>query len=576
MDFWKKVSLRKKITGIVFILVFFSFTINTLLSVNQLTKTMSKDLVREMKGTAILTAMHLDGQDVSDLSKVKGEKNPNFMEIQKRLDKLQQEQGTISWIYIWEMKNNQIRTTGFTSNLNEIYKPGAVFEDVADIHKKAAEKAISTEKPQVTENFKDSYGEWRTAFVPLKDKSGAITSVLAIDYSANFIKENIIKNVINQIVIAIVELFIVLGILFFLIRQIFKPVVSVVEIAEKIAKGNLEETNLIIKNEDEVGKLQQSIGIMTHNLRNMIINIRGTSDHLASLSEEMSANVSESAERTIKLTGNLQQVTTGAHNSLNIMEETSKAIHDSSQGIQSIAESASSVSESSAETSQEAQQGNEIIQKLMKQMVVIEDSVENISSKVQQLNENSLQINNIVNIITEIADQTNLLALNAAIEAARAGEHGKGFAVVASEVKKLAEQSGNSAGQIKELLQIIQTDSQQSVEAMQTGITQLEVGMRYTNETGEVFEQILHSTGQVASQIQEVSASTEQLSAFSEEINASIQEMKEVSNQSSKFAQQVTKEQESQLASIEELKAATESLETTAEELQVMINNFKL
>lgn len=113
------------------------------------------------------------------------------------------------------------------------------------------------------------------------------------------------------------------------------------------------------------------------------------------------------------------------------------------KGIQQLASTTAAVSELAIETNSEAKKGNDSLHRVISQMTTINTAVLESASVVKNLDGHSIEIGNIIGIITDIAEQTNLLALNAAIEAARAGDHGRGFAVVADEVKKLAEQSKN-------------------------------------------------------------------------------------------------------------------------------------
>jgi methyl-accepting chemotaxis protein len=104
------------------------------------------------------------------------------------------------------------------------------------------------------------------------------------------------------------------------------------------------------------------------------------------------------------------------------------------------------------------------------------------------LSEQTSQIGNITNLVSELASQTNLLALNAAVEAARAGEHGKGFAVVAAEIRKLADQSKKSAERINTLVLDIQNATNATVMATEEGTKTVEQGTYQTHRTAEVFE----------------------------------------------------------------------------------------
>jgi methyl-accepting chemotaxis protein len=161
----------------------------------------------------------------------------------------------------------------------------------------------------------------------------------------------------------------------------------------------------------------------------------------------------------------------------------------------------------------------------MSQMASIHKSVMDSVVSIEQLQRRSGEIGEIVQVITDIANQTHLLSLNASIEAARAGEEGKGFAVVANEVKKLAEQSGNSAKKITELVHSIQSETLAAVTSINEGEHNVKVGISIVEETGKLFGGIYNATDSVTSQIQEVSAATEEMVAETEQITASIKQL---------------------------------------------------
>ena len=144
-------------------------------------------------------------------------------------------------------------------------------------------------------------------------------------------------------------------------------------------------------------------------------------------------------------------------------------------------------------------------------MEINDSSVEQAITRISSLENKSNQISNISIIITDIAAQTNLLALNAAIEAARPGEHGKGFSVVAEELRKLAEQSHQSAIEIKELISKVQEDMQGTVQIIQMVKGNVSTGIQLTDITSIKFKGIFENIDHISSAIQEVLTAAQQV-----------------------------------------------------------------
>lgn len=576
MKLLKNASLKNKLLLTVSIIVLLLIAIITTQSIRELNNRMSVDLEEELKSVGLLTAMNLDSDDIKDLLDNKGETSAEFKKIQKQLDKIQEEQGIMSWSYIWDVKDTEgVTPIGYTSNLNDVYEAGELFTDLADEHVKTAKLAIENKSTEVTNIFKDPYGSWRTVFSPIKDDNGKLIALLGIDYSADYIKTIIKTSVIKQIVIAVIGILILLILLYIIIDRLLKPLNKVVNAANQVANGELVNVDLEIT-KDEIGNLSKSINTMVSNLQHIILNIRNTSDNVSSAANQLTVNAAETYNSATNIAQDMGQITQNAEASMVMTEETAAAMEETATGIQQIADSANTAAESSISASQASERGNHVVQQVIAQMELINDSVEQIGTTINGLHINTKKISDIVNLITAIADQTNLLALNAAIEAARAGEHGKGFAVVADEVRRLAEQSSQSATEIYNLISTIQADSNASINVMEKGKEDVRAGMEFTNEVGEIFKEILTSSEEVASQIREISAASQQISASSEEVAASVNNIKQSAEQSSEFSANVSNATQEQLTTMQEVKEASSSLGNTAEELQGLVAKFKL
>lgn len=383
---------------------------------------------------------------------------------------------------------------------------------------------------------------------------------------------------VNSIVIILTIAAIAIGVVvaFILANYIVKPVHRVVAKMDKIAEGDFTGEELTTRSKDEIGQLSNSVNAMTSSLKGLVESVQHVAEQVAASSEELSANAEQTTAATEHVVNLINEVAKGAEVSAEVATHSAQAMDEVSVGVQRIAESSSEVAGMAQQSTEIAKNGNEKIERAVGQMNKISESVESTSTVIKQLGERSKEIGAIVTAITEISSQTNLLALNAAIEAARAGEHGKGFAVVADEVRKLAEQSQNSAGKISEIIRNIQADTEHSIQAMVNVVAEVQAGTLDVNEAGEAFKQILAAELRVAEQIHEVSAISEQMSANSEEVSASVQEVQTISTESSEGANTIATASHEQLASMEEISASAKSLSEVSEALQKEIAKFKI
>lgn len=383
-----------------------------------------------------------------------------------------------------------------------------------------------------------------------------------------------IRNTIKIISLVAIASAIVVG--FWLSRHISKPIVQLTAAAERVAAGDLTVAIGRVKNRDELGKLAQAFGQMVKNLRTLVTEVVGNAQQVAASSEQLTASAEQTTQATNQIASAIQGVAHGAEVQGRSVEDSVRLITEMNLGVQRVAQTAANVAGVSVETSKETERGNEMIHRVIDQMQTISDAVGQTDQVVKRLEQRSKQIDEIIQVITGISDQTNLLALNAAIEAARAGEHGRGFAVVADEVRKLAEQSKNSAEQIANLIREIQSDTSHAVAAMEQGQKEVAAGREIVEETGAGFQRIFHAVEQTSAQIQEVTAVAEEMTASSEQIKASIEEMARIAEESAANSQNVASVSEEQLASMQEIAASAGALEKMAEELRTLVSRFRV
>jgi methyl-accepting chemotaxis protein len=260
-------------------------------------------------------------------------------------------------------------------------------------------------------------------------------------------------------------------------------------------------------------------------------------DIIASLNEimeEINASADQVASGTRQVSGGSQDISQGAAEQANAIEELTASITQIAEQTLQNAQSANEANELTSGAKHDAEQGNERMRMMQQAMAEINESSENIRK--------------IIKVIDDIAFQTNILALNAAVEAARAGVHGKGFAVVAEEVRNLAARSASAAKETTELIE--------------NSIKKTGAGTKITNETAEALKSIVRAVDTAAQLVGEIAAaSNEQASAIAQ-VNRGIEQMSEVVQTNS--------------ATSEEAAAAAEELSSQAEMLKNMVGKFRL
>ena len=381
--------------------------------------------------------------------------------------------------------------------------------------------------------------------------------------------------ILHATLVVIVIALIVGGLMVYLIvRSIVAPIKDLKEKAITISNGDLTQS-IKVRTTDEIGLLGQAFIGMQENLKSLLRKVEQNAEQVAASAEELSASSEETSAATEQVSTSIQHVSASAEKQKESMETSVLALKEISDGAIHIAHFSSEVTELTQEASKKALSGGESVGKILNQMESIHDSVSKSNKMIHSLTERSKQVDSILKIITGIAEQTNLLSLNASIEAARAGEHGKGFAVVANEVKKLAEQSRESAKDIQDIISAIQNDTENTVKIMSHVTQEVNDGVEISNEAVTQFYGIIETMNKVTPQMEEVSATVEQVSA-------SIQEVTERANQNAFIAQgnaaaseEVAASAEQQLAAMEEISASAQALTEMAEELQILISKFK-
>jgi methyl-accepting chemotaxis protein len=357
--------------------------------------------------------------------------------------------------------------------------------------------------------------------------------------------------------------------------QFSRPVKKLKLAIEVVESGDLTQ-QLSIRSRDEIGQAAESFNKMVTSLKAMMIEVSQTSSQLAASSEQLTAGAEQSFKVTEHIASSAQTVAEGADLQVASVVTGGQIVTDMSQYISRIVDHTREVSTVADEAKEQADRGTHSIQDVVSQMGRIHEMVDELSSVIARLSQRNGEIGTIVGIISNISQQTNLLSLNAAIEAARSGEAGRGFAVVASEIRKLADQSGQSAQQIADLIANVQQDSELVVQAIQAAVEEVKTGMVVVDETGVLFGQIESRVRGVAELVGYVDGYAGKIAENVDGVVATIESISGVAHRNAEETQQVAASAEEQLASIEEVTASATMLSQMAEELRTLVDRFKI
>ncbi len=392
-------------------------------------------------------------------------------------------------------------------------------------------------------------------------------------YQESHVAYNKARNFLLIIISVSILLAFVFGIIIY--RSIMKPLRELTRIAKDLEEGDLRsEVKYTAKN--EIGEAMAAFAVAMQNLRQLIVQIDETAQGVAQASSEISSAAEQTGEGANQVAITVENLAKATEAQMMQIESVKKAVEAMVEAVNKINESYQKAQEDTDLTSRMASEGQKYIDRAVAQMEQIKNSSYAMGDKVQELGALSKQIGEIVDIISAIAEQTNLLALNAAIEAARAGEHGRGFAVVAEEVRKLAEQSGQSAQEIASLITGIQKGVAEAVVVMEQGANEVNAGTQTIEESGKSFKEIMKAIEHLKSAMSEVGLSAQQIYQKSNEVQKSIAVTVQEFESTAAHTEEVSATAEEQAAAMEEMIASTSTLSNLAEELKSSIHKFKM
>ncbi|MNW33104.1 putative methyl-accepting chemotaxis protein YoaH [compost metagenome] len=504
--------------------------------------------------------------------------------IQKKLtelfDELSATHPNVAQGYIFgsEVIDNSTQMISFPTAILDMFEgEGLHLGDMLgqpSFHVKGVQEMLQSKEITYTKPYKDDYGMWLTVLYPFQDENGKIFAYMGMDFDASIImtgQQDLLK---NTVVALLVILLVILSLQYYFIRRSFAPIKDLMGALDRLSHGDFSVQ--LKAGNDELGRVNEKFNTTVSNINHLVTAIKTSSNQSAEQSRVLFTAIEDNHQSSMNITNHIEEISNKVMQQSKSLTESVASLEEIGLGVNTIAGNTSALSEASLQMKDQSELGGNNIDEVIKQMDAIQRSVRNSVVSIEQLQKRSGEIEEIVQVITQIAAQTHLLSLNASIEAARAGEDGRGFAVVANEVKKLAEESGKSAEMIAELVHTIQNETLTAVTAIKEGDENVESGIEIVKDTGVLFYNILNATEEITSQIQEVSAATEEMVAETEQITAAFKQISVLAERNATVAEDIKSNALEQRTSAGKIMDSAEQLNQVSGELEQVVQRLKL
>ncbi|RIJ10625.1 methyl-accepting chemotaxis protein [Pseudomonas sp. 91RF] len=379
---------------------------------------------------------------------------------------------------------------------------------------KSLKEAYPQDTPRISSDFSEITVDGKTrivTFAPIKGLPSVNWYIgLSVDKDKAFSMLSQFRT--SAVIATVIAVAIIIALLGMLIRILIQPLHVMTRAMEDIADGEGDLTKrLTIQNQDEFGVLGTAFNRFVERIHGSI--------------REVSSATGQVNEVALRVVAASNSSMYNSDQQASRTNSVAAAINQLGAAAQEIARNAAQASTQASDARGLAADGQQVVDRSIKAMNQLSSMLSASSSNIESLNSKTVNIGQILEVITSISQQTNLLALNAAIEAARAGEAGRGFAVVADEVRNLAHRTQESAQQVQTMIEELQVGARESVSTMSDSQRHSQDSVEIANLAGERLNSVTQRIGEIDGMNQSVATATEEQTAVVESINVDITEI---------------------------------------------------
>lgn len=388
-----------------------------------------------------------------------------------------------------------------------------------------------------------------------------------------------LNSMLLKCIIGGILVLIIWGIIDFIFAMlIVKPIQKTTDMVAKLAdldftdKDGVQET--LNKRKDETGIMGRSIGVLRNELTEALKEISNQSARLHDASGAMNNSASETSQAVEQVELAISEIAQGATSQAQETQSATENVIIMGSMIEETNTEVESLRDNARVMRSAGEKAMGILAELNKINQKTKEAIEEIYEQTNTTNVSALKIKEATDMITDIAEETNLLSLNASIEAARAGEQGRGFAVVAAQIQKLSEQSNESARQIAEIINLLITDSERTVETMEEVKEVISKQNEYVTSTESAFKDVKVGIDKSIESVRVISGKTRELNESRIKVVDIVQDLTAIAEENAASTQETSASAAEVGAIMGNISENAKHLNQIADELNSNIEHF--
>ncbi len=415
-------------------------------------------------------------------------------------------------------------------------------------------------------------------YLPLKNSDGSVVGMAFTGKKEAPVTAHINRVIGAMVAMAVVGVLIILVLGIMILKKSTESIQDIVTGLQQLAKGNLsfKFDQKTLDRKDELGTIAEELIELRDRLKDVISTTLSLSGEVTRSGNELSGSAEQANAASSQVTEAIDDISKGAVSQAESVQDSASNTGEMGENIDGITMSVDELSNAATEMMEASNRTVAALDKALGQNEAVMEAMKQIDAQIRATNDAVKEIADASNVINDISGQTNLLALNASIEAARAGEAGKGFAVVATEIGSLADQSGDAAVSIRQIVDNLVAESAKSVEIidkLNEGLNAQNEQLGSTKSDMDGMVENVHSVDDAARMIHEKILL---LNESKERLNAIISDLSAVSQENAASTQQTNASMEELNATFEVIGDAASDLKNLAIQLNDEINFFTL